>query len=314
MRIDKRAASEDPKESRGTFEMVERVENRTRLFGQALGYLEIIDSVLPAAQRHSYRFIPDDSYKAWRDSPDFSLSLDNRIVASELLDKAHLAAVTSLIRTRRWVSALCDAFDDQNYFAWAGATRALMESAGDIWDGLGNTALSIAQNYGVIRTCLAEKAAATKYLFPEIERPLDHFVLAKWMRRTKDDNEMSEVMRSKDNVQYVRHLDPMLPNIESLYHRLCGIVHPSAASLDWTYYHVYSPLLQVRPNDRDAIEAILREWPDAIPKTVMLSCNTTLLILRVLHKFDMHPRLEALRHVTWNQIDGWGQFEAALRS
>jgi hypothetical protein len=294
--------------------MVEEVTERERLMlGQALGYLEIIDSVLPVAQRHSYVFIPDDAYKAWRDSPDFSLSLDNRIVASELLDRAHLAAVTSLIRTRRWVSALCDGFEAENYFAWAGATRALMESAGDIWAGLNNTALSIAKNYGVIRTCLAGKAATTKYLFPDIERDIDHFVLAKWMRRTKDDNKIMEVMRAKDNVQYVRNLEPALPNIESLYHRLCGIVHPAAGSIHWTYGQADSGLLQIRPNDRDAIDAILRDWPDAIPKTVMLSCNPTLLILRVLHKFDMHPRLEALKSVTWHQMAGWGQFEAALR-
>lgn len=40
---------------------------------------------------------------------------------------------------------------------------------------------------------------------------------------------------------------------------------------------VAAGLLQIRPNDRDAIDAILCEWPDVIPNTVRVSCNHALL-------------------------------------
>jgi len=55
-----------------------------------------------------------------------------------VVDKAHLGAVTSLVRTRRWANAVAIAHEQSNVLAWA--VRGLLESAGDIEGGLGGIA------------------------------------------------------------------------------------------------------------------------------------------------------------------------------
>ena len=284
---------------------------QARMLGPAQVYLTLIDRVLPVAQRHSYRVLNDEVYEHWRNSDGFSIQQNNLILASELLDKAHLAAITSLIRNRRWAEAVCDAYKAGNYLAWTGATRGLLESSGDILDGLLPISISIAENHHAIRACLAGKATKAPYiLFKELESLLDHFVLASRMRRSKD---VDSVRRAKDNVDYVKRLNPFIPDVETLYHRLCAIVHPAAASIDWTYDRAEDGTFKVKANDLSAIDSIVQRWPDTIPTALEVSCNSALLILRVLHKFDVHPQLSMLKDYNWKQIGGWTKVEAALR-
>jgi hypothetical protein len=116
------------------------------ILGRSQIYIDIIDQVLAAAQKHTYKFLRDDIYQSWRDSPEFSVAGNNYILGSELVDKAHLAAISSLVRTRRWSDAICQSYEIPNYIAWAAAARGLLESAGDIWDGLGNISMTLAEN------------------------------------------------------------------------------------------------------------------------------------------------------------------------
>jgi hypothetical protein len=62
----------------------------------------------------------------------------------------------------------------------------------------------------------------------ELERQLDHFVHAKWMRAKRGEE---SILKAKDNVDYVSALDQAIPNVKPLYHRLCSVCHPSSATL-----------------------------------------------------------------------------------
>jgi len=110
----------------------------TKLFGDAAFYLGIIDAIAPVALRHTYHFMRDDVFAKWRDSENFNWKEFNRIVSLELIDKAHLAAMTALIRTKRWASAVCLMEEAHNLIGWATACRGLLESSGDVVDGLLN--------------------------------------------------------------------------------------------------------------------------------------------------------------------------------
>ena len=184
--------------------------------------------------------------------------------------------------------ALCKSFQTPNYLAWAAAGRGLLESAGDTWDGLGNVAVIMAQNHAAIKYCLTGKATNGVYDFSELETKLDHFVLARWMRPTK---EAAAVQKAKDNVEYVRHLDEIIPKVETLYHTLCSIVHPAAPSIEWLYGPIQEEGMRIVIDDRKAIADILSRWPNSMQEAMMIACNTPLLILRVLHKFGVHRSL-----------------------
>jgi hypothetical protein len=78
-----------------------------KIFGDAAFYLDIIDSIAPVALGHTYHFMTDDAFAKWKGSDDFSWETFNAITSFELIDKAHLAAMTALLRTKRWATAVC---------------------------------------------------------------------------------------------------------------------------------------------------------------------------------------------------------------
>jgi hypothetical protein len=65
-------------------------------------------------------------------------------------------------------------------------------------------------------------------------------------------------------------------------------------------------------NDRQAIELIHREFPNAPELVLQANCNPAFLILRVLHRFQVHPHLAALEESNWTGIKGWSRLERLL--
>jgi hypothetical protein len=51
----------------------------------------------------------------------------NAIVALELVEEAHLAETTALMRTKRWVDATCLMYDNANFVGWAASVRAILD-------------------------------------------------------------------------------------------------------------------------------------------------------------------------------------------
>jgi hypothetical protein len=56
--------------------------------------------------------------------------------------------------------------------------------------------------------------------------------------------------------------------------------------------------------DAAAMADICTEYPNVLQDALMMHCNAPLLILRVLHKFGIHPHLKSLRKLDWKQIKG----------
>jgi hypothetical protein len=277
----------------------------TDLFGRAATLLDMIDNVIPVATTHKYKFVSDDWFLEWTESTDFSIQRRNFIIALELVEKAHLASVTALLRARRWADATCLMFEKQNLLGWAASFRGLLESAGDTYDGLLRVPTALAQHHRGISVCLAGEeenwVSAT-----ELEELLDHFVHAKWSRTRG-------VTKAKENIEYVKRLAIAIPNVERLYHRLCSICHPSSASID----HFFTPgddgFMISAAGDRGAIAALRAEFPDALESALMMHSNPPILILRVLHAFGIHPHLKALRQFDLTKIGGGADIERLLK-
>jgi len=129
----------------------------------------------------------------------------NFILALELVEKAHLAAVSALFRAKRWADALCLMHDNPNFIGWAASLRGLLETAGDTLDGLRDIPLSLAIHHRAITSCLGGNENRP-YNFAELESKLDHFVHARWMRTRKGD-----ILKAKENAAYVALLENVLP-------------------------------------------------------------------------------------------------------
>jgi hypothetical protein len=202
-----------------------------KLFGQAWQYLPLIDAVVPQALKYQYSFLSDEWFAEFVKSDKATVRLINQIVSHELLDKAHLAAVTALLRAKRWADAACLLYDTNNFIAWAGTARGLLESAGDIVDGLLNIPYSLAEHHNVISQCITGRDDQLCG-FDDLEKVLDHFAHAKWMRTKKGEE---SVLKAKENIDYVRKLQSVIPGADSAYHTLCSITHPSADSMQYFY-------------------------------------------------------------------------------
>jgi hypothetical protein len=90
-----------------------------QLFKSAGPFLDLIDEIMRIASKHTYTFVSDDWYREWMQSDEFSIKRQNFILAIELIEKAHLASVTSLLRAKRWADATCLAYEKQNFLSWA---------------------------------------------------------------------------------------------------------------------------------------------------------------------------------------------------
>jgi hypothetical protein len=269
-----------------------------KLFGPAAAYLDVIDTIAPIALRHVYTFVSDEWFAEWTKTDECTVERINAIVALELVEKAHSAAITALLRTKRWVDATCLMYDNANFVGWAASARGFLESAGDTVDGLHDIPLSLARHQRIIRRSLAGKERDGVIDCSELDAKLNHFVHARWMRTKRgEDNKL----KAKDNAEYVRILEHEFPDMLKLYHELCAICHPSSESLSYFYEANPGPKgnLNVAPtNDAKAIAAVCAEYPAALCIALMSSCNGPLYILRVLNEFGSHPKSEAFKNLT----------------
>ena len=112
-------------------------------------------------------------------------------------------------------------------------------------------------------------------------------------------------------------LDSANPGTLKLYHQLCAICHPSHESIKYFYdsSRGREGRLKLAPtNDAKAIAAICEAHSTVLPDALMMSCNPPLYILRVLHKFGVHPKLAALRKLDWEAIKMGAEIERYLKN
>jgi hypothetical protein len=108
-----------------------------------------------------------------------------------------------------------------------------------------------------------------------------------------------------------------MPQVKMYYQRLCAITHPSNASIEYLYddnTQTGGAFKLTAANDERAIKTICEEFPTALSVSLMMSCNPALMILRVLHKFGVHPKLASLKELHWPGIKGWSDIEKSLKS
>jgi hypothetical protein len=279
------------------------------LFKSAAPLLDLIDEIVPAVSNHEYTFVSDEWFQQWIQSTDFTIERMNFIIVGEVVEKAHLAAMTALLRGRRWADAACLMYEQENFLGWAAAFRGLLECAGDTRDGLYHLPGALARRHRGIAQFLDGKSDAVIDA-TEFENPLDHFVHAKWMRAKRGEENM---LKAKENIDYIRNLDAAIPDVTRLYQRLSSICHPSQASLNCFFHSNPGGSIKLIPwSGAAAIAAFYAEYPDALFQAIQAHCIPPLLILRVLHKFMIHPQFAVLKRVDWEQIQMAAEIERYL--
>src|ERR1700730_7108960 len=95
------------------------MDSANKLFGRAAFYLTVIDPITSIALTHEYSFFSDERFAEWPKTGSFTVERANSVLVLELVDKAPLAAVTALMRAKRWADAICLMYDNPNFVGWA---------------------------------------------------------------------------------------------------------------------------------------------------------------------------------------------------
>ena len=95
---------------------------------QAMQFIQMVDDLALKRLTKRYSFMAVNEYV---DLLRSDVSEGMRVYWSETLERAHLASVTAVLRSRHWLSAVLSAQSDMNALAFAAAFRGLMESAAD---------------------------------------------------------------------------------------------------------------------------------------------------------------------------------------
>ena len=234
----------------------------------------------------------------YRDLSLRDLSAGMRVYWTETLQRAHLAAVTAILRSRRWFSGVQHSIAKNNLLVFAASFRGLMESAADASTALIGTPLTLAQctlsdyrgpgrsGYNVI--CFFRGRRRTHSLFPRAET-----------QDTGAEPMPPQSHQARQVQKYMKIFGNLnVDNVSQCYSDLCDLTHPGASSVvmwlesdDQTGQEFRLSTHQ----DEALIARFLQEYSAVPLQLLMFAFNAPAITLNVLNYFpveDLHtPKL-----------------------
>lgn len=258
-----------------------------------------------------YRFWSNESVQDAFETGRIGVVELNAIVVSEVLQSAHLAATTSIIRSARWFEATWREHEAANLLGWAACCRSLLEAVGDTIDGLLGVGLTLAEAMPTLMKGLSGFDEGLLNL-KEIEDKLIHFSHGRKIGRAER-AVVPSTHAARQTAEYIALLESA-GGPAKLYAELCQIGHPARGSLSWTYVDVAGGFRVAADRDGPAIAEIVARHRDELHLLPSLAFNPGLFVLRVLVKFDLFPRIPELRNFSFQEARGWERIKVMLAS
>ena len=286
----------------------------TVLNQQAAPFVEMVDGLALKRLTTRYSFMVEHEYEEllFRNVGEAM-----KVYWTEMLERAHIASVTSILRSRQWLAAVLSAESNKNVLMFAGAFRGLLESAADSTTSLVRAPLTLASNHSEIVESLVG-GATTMYISSELENELIHYSHGRYI----DESEKAGAPPShwaRRPTDYLKVFDDQnADGAAKCYRRLCDLTNPGAPSvLMWLkpVDATGSELVLSTNRDESIISSFLNEYDAVALDVLMLAFNAPLLVLNTLNYFpirDLHtPRL-----LNWRleAIPAWAKCKNELES
>ena len=256
------------------------------LHRQAKPFVELVDSLSLESLTTRYTFVDNEEYLELL-TRDVSEGM--RIYWTEVLSRAHIAAVTSILRSGHWMSAVLSAYSEQNALGFAAAFRALMESAADTSVGLRSTPLTLAHIHPRICEALAGRAL-TMFGSKELEDDLIRYTHARFLKADERDSlpDTHKALRPGDlkDLKELGNAD----KVAAAYRFLSDLTHPAAASVSIWLAPVDDKGLEYTLSARQGeaiISAFLEVYETVLLDVLMLAFNTPIVVLNTLNQFPV---------------------------
>lgn len=255
-----------------------------------------IDRLIAAYEPLLARLIDESDgvmYRAFylQPNPAVKLSIEQvkqfqRIYVIGILERSHLACMTFLARSHRWLKSCRTAIETLNILGFAASLRGFLESAADGFDAIGYLPGSLENGFEYIYVLLHEPDAkdTTSVMMKELEDRLIHYAFA--TRLPKIGPSMPN-HRAKSQADYIREFEKAgVSEVGSLYENLCALTHPSSESVNCFLIEAEHLMSFTAQHDDTSIELILHKYEECIANIFQYSLNPALIALAYLHRLN----------------------------
>ncbi len=255
-----------------------------------VNYLATIDSVLPEFKSARYSFLEAEKYESILGTNPAEAY---RVYWSEILFRTHLAAATSIIRSRRWIDGILREEEDPNFLVFMAAIRGLLESAADASTAFQVVILTLTEHYRIVEDALTRRCREphSLHVSPELEDALIHYSHATKVPKAAD---IPNSQRAKSMQEYLSVFEQgKVLGIREMYSALCDATHPGAASVQFLLRHKNKAEKSVGwidpsvDSDRQAVRWFSENFGDVMPSILMFAFNPSMIALRILNAFSL---------------------------
>lgn len=209
-----------------------------------------------------------------------------KIYWQEILFRAHFAAVTSLIRSQKWLSGVVLGIEAKNLLVFSASLRGFLEATVDSYYSLESLPTSLALNFKIINSALKGELNQS-LLNNEIEKKLIHFQFAKKGKKGSDEN----INIAHTNVEYIKSFDLENIGIKEMYSELCEVTHPAANSVNcFTEENVvsehHSYIVTSTETDSIVISEMVSKYSKQIENLLKIGISLYCICLKILTLFD----------------------------
>lgn len=282
------------------------------LNGDARHLVEMIDGLDLKRLEVRYSFMSDQEYVEllMRDSNEAM-----RVYWTEMLERAHIASITVILRSRQWLAAVLSAQSDRNALMFAGAFRSLLESAADATTALLGIPITLASNYPAISKSLMGRAG-TITIAPDLEEELIHYSHGRYIKRSEW-NETPQSHRARQSHEYLKVFGDLRADKTAQYYRyLCDLTHPGAPSVSMWFAPADATSMDFilsTEQDEAIINDFLKEYETVPFDTLTFAFNLPVVVLSILNYFPI-KNLHTDQLLNWNlnRIPVWTRCRAKL--
>ncbi|WP_413494052.1 hypothetical protein [Shewanella baltica] len=201
-----------------------------------------------------------------------------------IIERSHMACVTTLARTSRWLSSITHSVEDGNALSFASSLRGLLESSADSFHLMKHLHPSLASSFKYIYIALNYPKDLKNGLlnFESLENLLIHYAYAKHWKRGEQPPLHHQ---NKSNTEYIKCLESFdVPGLSDLYSELCQLTHPASPSV-FCFIDETDNDLTFNPNrDSLVINDILDRYKSSILGMIQYPLNSVLMALALIHR------------------------------
>lgn len=251
-------------------------------------YVPVIERLLSETNGTEYRalFLEPNIAELSRDELNSVWSEIRAMYTLGILERSHIACITSLGRASRWIVAIQLAVNNGNALGFSAALRGLLESSADSHDVMKYLPAALTENMKYIYQVLhaPQSLDAGMLGFDELEQKLIHYAYAR--RKPRDGSAPLPNHVAKSNAEYISQLEGFdVSGAMSLYSELCELTHPASPSISCFIDEGDDLLVFNHCKDRSIIDDILTRYENCLDLLVQLTLNPALLGLAVLRRF-----------------------------